>query len=184
MPRCPFRCSSRSIRASLEFEPQRALVTGNRHLRGRRPESRRDRCQHDQPPVHHRLPPWETTWGLHRGCQMIGAAEMPECWRKRLDGEHGMLIGAHLSCVTAHRCALMHRRTAEEVGPRRPPRPGSLAPGRPTASRGEPLPTPAISPAANRLPLEPKAATRGLDAVFEGVFDDRQRCPLHPPLAR
>jgi len=36
----------------------------------------------------------ETT--LHRGCQMIGAAEMPECWRKRLDGAHGMLIGAHL----------------------------------------------------------------------------------------
>jgi hypothetical protein len=44
---------------------------------------------------------------------------------------------------------------------------------------GEPLRTPTISPAANRLPLEPKATTRGLDAVFEGVFDDREPL-LHP----
>jgi len=55
----------------------------------------------------------ETT--LHRGCQMIGAAEMPECWRKRLDGEHGMLIGPHLRASPHVGCALMHRRTAEEV---------------------------------------------------------------------
>jgi len=44
---------------------------------------------------------------------------------------------------------------------------------------GESLRMPAISPAADRLPLETAAATRWFDPVFQRLFDDCQLL-LHP----
>jgi hypothetical protein len=37
----------------------------------------------------------EMTSEMHRGCQITAAAEMPEYWMERLDGEDRMLISAH-----------------------------------------------------------------------------------------
>ena len=52
----------------------------------------------------------ETTSEIASRLPIIAAAEMPECWMERLDGEDRMLICAHRR-TGARRCALMHGRT-------------------------------------------------------------------------